>query len=149
MSSEKVARTAVGAHYTVSAGNMSENPGVEQSGEACENAVQSLNQSECQEKTPGQPRKRKSISGSPISSSRLLRSKSKEKSETSEPNNTVVTHDATEEKKRKRRKKKHSKHIAGNEFTRIKGHLRYLLHRITYEQTLIEAYSGEAGKDKA
>lgn len=149
MSSEKVARTAVGAHYTVSAGNMSENPGVEQSGEACENAVQSLNQSECQEKTPGQPRKRKSISGSPISSSRLLRSKSKEKSETSEPNNTVVTHDATEEKKRKRRKKKHSKHIAGNEFTRIKGHLRYLLHRITYEQTLIEAYSGEGWKGQS
>lgn len=146
VSPEKVARTAVGGHCTASAGNMSDNLGVDQSGEACENAVPNLNQSECREKTPGQPRKRKSISGSPISSTRLLRSKSKEKSVASEANNTVVIHDATEEKKRKRRKKKHGKHIAANEFTRIKGHLRYLLHRITYEQTLIEAYSGEGWK---
>ncbi|CAN4112134.1 unnamed protein product [Withania somnifera] len=149
VSPEKASRTVVGNHYTASTGNMSENPGVKQSGEACENAVQNLNQSECQEKRPGQPRKRKSISGSPISSTRLLRSKSKEKSGTSEANNTVVTHDATEEKKRKRRKKKHSKNIAVNEFTRIRGHLRYLLHRITYEQTLIEAYSGEGWKGQS
>ncbi|XP_055815936.1 pathogenesis-related homeodomain protein isoform X2 [Solanum dulcamara] len=149
VSPEKVARTAVGGHCTASAGNMSDNPGVDQSGEACENAVPNLNQSECREKTPGQPRKRKSISGSPISSTRLLRSKSKEKSVASEANNTVVIHDATEEKKRKRRKKKHGKHIAANEFTRIKGHLRYLLHRITYEQTLIEAYSGEGWKGQS
>ncbi|KAH0767209.1 hypothetical protein KY290_003109 [Solanum tuberosum] len=149
VSPEKVARTAGGGHRTASVGNMSENLGVDQSGEACENAVQNLNQSEYREKTPCQPRKRKSISGSPISSTRLLRSKSKEKSGASEANNTVVTHDATEEKKRKRRKKKHSKHIAVNEFTRIRGHLRYLLQRITYEQTLIEAYSGEGWKGQS
>ncbi|XP_049410821.1 pathogenesis-related homeodomain protein [Solanum stenotomum] len=149
VSPEKVSRTAGGGHCTASVGNMSENLGVDKSGEACENAVQNLNQSEYQEKTPGQPRKRKSISGSPISSTRLLRSKLKEKSGASEANNTVVTHDATEEKKRKRRKKKHSKHIAVNEFTRIRGHLRYLLQRITYEQTLIEAYSGEGWKGQS
>ncbi|MCD9637530.1 hypothetical protein HAX54_020864 [Datura stramonium] len=149
VSPEKVARTAAGGHCTTSAGNMSENPGVEQSGEACENAVQNVNQSECREKRPDQPRKRKSISASPISSARLLRSKSKEKSGASEANNTVVTHDATDEKKRKRRKKKHSKDVAVNEFTRIRGHLRYLLQRITYEQTLIEAYSGEGWKGQS
>ncbi|XP_059313941.1 pathogenesis-related homeodomain protein [Lycium ferocissimum] len=150
VSPEKVATTTAGGHYTASAaGNMSENPGVEQSGEACENTVQNLNQSECREKTPGQPRKRKSISGSPISSTRLLRSRSKEKSGAPEANNTVVTHDAIEEKKRKRRKKKHSKDIAVNEFTRIRAHLRYLLHRIQYEQTLIEAYSGEGWKGQS
>ncbi|PHU10487.1 hypothetical protein BC332_22347 [Capsicum chinense] len=149
VSPEKVARTAAGGHSSASAGSMSENPGAEQSREACDNAVQNLNQSECREKTPGQPRKRKSISGTPISSTRLLRSKSKEKSGASEANNTVVTHDAAEEKRRKRRKKKHSKDIAVNEFTRIRGHLRYLLHRITYEQTLIEAYSGEGWKGQS
>ncbi|KAK4378480.1 hypothetical protein RND71_000342 [Anisodus tanguticus] len=146
---EKMASTTGGDHYTASAGNVSENPGVKQSGEACENAVQNLNQSECREKIPGQPRKRKSISGPPISSTRLLRSRSKEKSGAPEVNDTVVTHDATEEKKRKRRKKKHSKDIAVNEFTRIRGHLRYLLHRIQYEQTLIEAYSGEGWKGQS
>ncbi|CAN4107772.1 unnamed protein product [Withania somnifera] len=149
VSPEKASRAAAGDHYTASTGNMSENPGVERSGEACEHAVQNLDQSACQAKTPGQPRKRKSISGSPISSTRFLRSKSKEKPGTSEANNTVVTHDATEEKKRKRRKKKHSKHTAVNEFTRIRGHLRYLLQRITYEQTLIEAYAGEGWKGQS
>lgn len=147
VSPEKVARTTVlGHNNTASAGNMSENRGVEQSGDACENAVQNLNLSQCQEKTPGRPRKRKSTSGTPINSTRLLRSKSKEKSVASEANNTVATHEANEEKKRKRRKKKHSKHIAVNEFTSIRGHLRYLLQRIKYEQTLIEAYSGEGWK---
>ncbi|OIS97315.1 PREDICTED: pathogenesis-related homeodomain protein [Nicotiana attenuata] len=145
----KVARTTARSHNTASAGKMSENPGVEQLGDACGNAGQNLNLSECQEKTPGQPRKRKSTSGTPISSTRLLRSKSKEKSGASEANNTVVTHEANEEKKRKRRKKKHSKHIAVNEFTSIRGHLRYLLQRIKYEQTLIEAYSGEGWKGQS
>ncbi|XP_016478781.2 pathogenesis-related homeodomain protein [Nicotiana tabacum] len=150
VSPEKVARTTVlGHNNTASAGNMSENRGVEQSGDACENAVQNLNLSQCQEKTPGRPRKRKSTSGTPINSTRLLRSKSKEKSVASEANNTVATHEANEEKKRKRRKKKQSKHIAVNEFTRIRGHLRYLLQRIKYEQTLIEAYSGEGWKGQS
>lgn len=82
--SPEKARTAGGGHHTASAGNMSENLGADQSRESCENTVQNLNQSEYREKSPGQPRKRKSISGSPISSTRLLRSKSKEKSGASE-----------------------------------------------------------------
>lgn len=46
--------------------------GVDQSREACENAVQNFYQSEYWEKTPGQQRKKKSISGSIIHSTKLL-----------------------------------------------------------------------------
>ncbi|KAG8368446.1 hypothetical protein BUALT_Bualt15G0046300 [Buddleja alternifolia] len=90
-----------------------------------------------------QPRKRKDKPKSPVSSSRVLRSRSQEKPKALAPNDSVKEDGADGEKKRSGRKKKQTKKNTANEFSRTRSHLRYLLHRIKYEQSLIDAYSAE------
>ncbi|RAL39653.1 hypothetical protein DM860_003186 [Cuscuta australis] len=48
-----------------------------------------------------------------------------------------------------KRKEKQRKHIAVDEFSRIRAKLRYFLHRIKYEQNLIDAYSTEGWKGQS
>ncbi|KAL6525948.1 hypothetical protein OROHE_015472 [Orobanche hederae] len=93
---------------------------------------------------------RKAKSKGPITSSWLLRSKCQEKPKAPEPNNNVEEATVSEEKKRRGRKKQqqHKKDNV-NEFSKTKSHLKYLLHRIKYEQSLIDAYSGEGWKGQS
>lgn len=127
-------------------GDASENPGQDLS-KIPRDSNGNATQLECGDKRPtGCSRKRKATFGSPVISTRVLRSRTQEKPKPVEPINASADDSATDEKKRKRRKRKQTKQIAANEFSGIKGHLRYLLHRIKYEQSLIDAYSGEGWK---
>ncbi|CAA3008237.1 pathogenesis-related homeodomain [Olea europaea subsp. europaea] len=76
----------------------------------------------------------------------VLRSKSQEKPKASDPKDTTVQDNANGEKKRRGRKRKEMNKGPVNEFSRTRTHLRYLMHRIRYEQNLIDAYSAEGWK---
>lgn len=102
-------------------------------------------QSGGEQKTPVRSRKRRSTSALPVSN-RVLRSRSIEKSKDCEPKDMVEEEGATETNTRKRRKKKLMRKMPVDQFSRIRAHLRYLLHRIKCEQNLIDAYSGEGWK---
>lgn len=111
-------------------------------------AINAGGESGLDKRTPFQSRKRKSTLTIPVTA-RVLRSRSQEKSKESEKKDVVVEDDAIEANRQKRRKKKLRRKIPANEFSRIRAHLRYLLHRIKYEQNLIDAYSGEGWKGQS
>lgn len=90
-----------------------------------------------------QRRERKAKSKGPVASSWVLRPKSQEKIKAPEPVETVKESSANGEKKKRGRKPKNMQNNNINEFSRTRTHLRYLLHRISYEQNLIDAYSAE------
>ncbi|KAL6494674.1 hypothetical protein OROGR_031474 [Orobanche gracilis] len=92
---------------------------------------------------------RKAKSKGPITSSWLLRSKCQEKPKAPEPNNNAEEATVGEEKKRGRKKQQQHKKNNVNEFSKTKNHLKYLLHRIKYEQSLIDAYSAEGWKGQS
>ncbi|XP_019170136.1 PREDICTED: homeobox protein HOX1A-like isoform X2 [Ipomoea nil] len=130
-------------------GDASENPGQDLS-KMPRDSNENATQLECGDKRPtGCSRKRKATLGSPVISTRVLRSRTQEEPKPVEPIHASANDSATDEKKRKRRKRKHSKQIAVNEFSGIKSHLRYLLSRIKYEQNLIDAYSAEGWKGQS
>lgn len=81
----------------------------------------------------------------PPVSNRVLRSRSQEKPKASESKAVEVENSANEGRKSKQRKGRMKK-IPVNEFSRIRTHLRYLLHRVKYERNLIDAYSCEGWK---
>ncbi|KAH6793559.1 hypothetical protein C2S52_004036 [Perilla frutescens var. hirtella] len=97
----------------------------------------------------GQRRKRKAKLKGPASSSWVLRSKMPEKPKAPESIETVKEGIANGEKKRRGRKGKNMQKSNVNEFARTKTHLRYLLHRINYEQNLIDAYSAEGWRGQS
>ncbi|GFP88605.1 pathogenesis-related homeodomain protein [Phtheirospermum japonicum] len=99
----------------------------------------------------GQSGKRKAKPKGPVTSSWSLRSKSGEKPpKAPEPDDTVKEATVTGEKKRRGRKKKQQQQQnTVSEFAKTKSHLRYLLHRIKYEQNLIDAYSAEGWKGQS
>ncbi|KAL3843880.1 hypothetical protein ACJIZ3_001283 [Penstemon smallii] len=99
--------------------------------------------------TPDQAKKGKAKLRSPVTSSRILRSISKEKPKAPEPSETMKQDTANGEKKNRERKKKRIKKKLVNEFSRTKARLGYLLHRIKYEQSLIDAYSAEGWKGQS
>lgn len=77
---------------------------------------------------------------------RVLRSRSGEKPIAPESSNNLAEVNSTGERKRKKPKKIRGKKIVADEYSRIRTHLRYLLNRINYEQSLIDAYSSEGWK---
>ncbi|KAM4088726.1 hypothetical protein ACJW30_07G090400 [Castanea mollissima] len=77
-----------------------------------------------------------------VASDRVLRSRTPGKPKAPESSNNSA-HVSTVEEKKKNIKKKRGKRVVADEFSRIKSRLRYLLNRISYEQSLIEAYSSE------
>lgn len=96
-------------------------------------------------------RKRKKVSQTPrpsryplrssVAGVRVLRSSSsaaKISNEQSVPASNSITN--------KRRKKRKGKSMLNNEFSLIRKRIRYLLNRINYEQSLIDAYSHEGWK---
>lgn len=85
------------------------------------------------------------------SSDRALRSKTKENPKTPEPSSNLVdfnnnNSNAGGKRKTSRKKRKSGEVGITDQFSRIKSHLRYLLNRISYEKSLIDAYSGEGWK---
>ncbi|PSS29295.1 Pathogenesis-related homeodomain protein [Actinidia chinensis var. chinensis] len=84
-------------------------------------------------------------------STRVLRSRSQEKHKAPEPSNNLPEHgdDPNGEKRRKKKKPNRIKKTPADEFSRVRKHLRYLLHRIKYEQNLIDAYSAEGWKGQS
>ncbi|XP_019428114.1 PREDICTED: homeobox protein HAT3.1 isoform X1 [Lupinus angustifolius] len=80
------------------------------------------------------------------SSDRSLRSRTQEKPKAPESSSTLVdvNNDGVKRKKRKKKSRRDEGKI--DEFSRIKAHLRYFLNRVSYEQSLIDAYSGEGWK---
>ncbi|KAH1190831.1 Homeobox protein HAZ1 [Glycine max] len=82
------------------------------------------------------------------SSGRALRSRTKEKPKEPEPTSNLVDGNSNDGVKRKsgRKKKKRREEGITDQFSRIRSHLRYLLNRISYENSLIDAYSGEGWK---
>ncbi|KAL1801950.1 hypothetical protein ACET3Z_030597 [Daucus carota] len=90
--------------------------------------------------------KRKKNQNLLVSSSRTLRSRSQEKSKAPDTSN-MVTEGADSQKKKKRKKRMEKNKI--DEYSRIRTHLRYLLHRIQYEKNFIDAYSGEGWKGQS
>lgn len=77
-----------------------------------------------------------------------MRSRSQEKSKAPDLSNNLAEVGVDREKKRTKKKKQMEK-TPVNEFSRIRTHLRYLLHRIKYEQNFIDAYSGEGWKGQS
>ncbi|KAB5520712.1 hypothetical protein DKX38_025031 [Salix brachista] len=89
---------------------------------------------------------RKKYTSSLRKSDRVLRSKSQEKPKAPESSNNSTNGNSTDEKKGKRKKKRRGKSIVADEYSRIRARLRYLLNRMSYERSLITAYSGEGWK---
>ncbi|XP_057788187.1 pathogenesis-related homeodomain protein [Salvia miltiorrhiza] len=85
----------------------------------------------------------------PSSSSWLLRSRSQEKTKAPEPVENVNEGSAIGEKKKRGRKPKNMQKTTVSEFSSKKTHLRYLMHRINYEQNLIDAYSAEGWRGQS
>uniref|UniRef100_A0A5B7AA23 Homeobox protein HAT3.1 n=1 Tax=Davidia involucrata TaxID=16924 RepID=A0A5B7AA23_DAVIN len=129
----------------------SKNFGGEQLGQPQEDASENLHQSGRRDKrTSARSRKGKYTLRSLVECTRVLRSRSQEKSKAPEPGCIVAEHGRNEEKRRGRRKKKKQiKKIPVDEFSRIRKHLRYILTRMRYEQNLIDAYSGEGWKGQS
>ncbi|XP_057465895.1 LOW QUALITY PROTEIN: pathogenesis-related homeodomain protein [Actinidia eriantha] len=88
---------------------------------------------------------------SSVGSTRVLRSRSQEKYKAPEPRNNLPENgdDPNGEKRRKKKQPIRIKKTPVDEFSRVRKHLRYLLHRIKYEQNLIDAYSGEGWKGQS
>lgn len=117
-----------------------------------ENASKNSSRYGCKDEQNSSSRKK---SRSLVSSDRVLRSRTGEKPEAPKLSNNVATLESSnivanvsdgKEEKRKKRKKKHLERDSADEFSRIRRHLRYLLNRINYEKSLIDAYSGEGWK---
>ncbi|OMO63308.1 hypothetical protein COLO4_32568 [Corchorus olitorius] len=130
-------------------------PGIEQSRLPCEDMASGVQKEEkkprylikhsARRKTSKAFKKKYMLRSS--SSDRVLRSKSQEKPDASEPSNNLADVGSSKQKRRtKRKKKKRGKGEAADEYSRIRTHLRYLLNRINYEQNLIDAYSTEGWK---
>ncbi|KAL1534544.1 pathogenesis-related homeodomain protein-like [Salvia divinorum] len=95
--------------------------------------------------------KRKAKLEGPSSTSLLLRSRSQEKPKAPEPVAVEIVNEgsANKEKKKRGRKPKNMQKTTVSEFSRKKNHLRYLLHKISYEQNLIDAYSAEGWRGQS
>ncbi|KAK4752153.1 hypothetical protein SAY87_020951 [Trapa incisa] len=77
---------------------------------------------------------------------RALRPMEDKKSKNLSSNNKIGNANANEESKRTQRKKKRTREVTVDECSRIRKNLSYMLNRIRYEQSLIEAYSSEGWK---
>ena len=99
------------------------------------------------DKRTSNSRKKKYMLRSLVGSDRVLRSRTQEKPKSLESSDNLGNAANGVEKKRKHRKKRREKtRVIADEFLRIRKRLRYFLHRIKYEQSLIDAYSSEGWK---
>ncbi|XWS39896.1 hypothetical protein CRYUN_Cryun18bG0093900 [Craigia yunnanensis] len=104
------------------------------------------NSGRCRDGKTSKTIKKKYMLRSLTSSDRTLRSKSQEKPKATESSNILADVGSIEQQKRRKRKRRRAKKEVADEYSRIRAHLRYLLNRINYEQSLIAAYSTEGWK---
>lgn len=97
-------------------------------------------------KTAAKPSRKNYILRSLVGSGRVLRSRSQEKSKAPDLSAKLANISSKIEKTRKNKKKRQGKIIESDEYSRIRKRLRYLLTRMSYEQTLITAYCAEGWK---
>ncbi|XVF67486.1 hypothetical protein PTKIN_Ptkin10aG0125300 [Pterospermum kingtungense] len=123
---------------------MAKNPGPEQ----CETTHKNLlkNSGQRRDGKTSKTIKKKYMPRSLTSSDRILRSKSQEKPKATESSNILADVGSSEQQKRRKKKRQGAKREVADEYSRIRAHLRYLLNRINYEQSLIAAYSTEGWK---
>jgi len=99
----------------------------------------------CRDKRAPKSLKKKYMLRSLVASDRILRSRTQGKPKATESSNNLANVSTVEEKQRKRKKIIEERRVA-DEFSRIRRHLRYLVNRMNYEQSLIDAYSSEGWK---
>lgn len=137
--------------------DVTQNSSLQQSETPSKNALKISSCLGPKDKKNPKSRKRKYMSRSFVRSDRVLRSRTGEKEKpkdlklsnnvaTLESSNSIANVSNGEEKKRKKRKNRRDNRAIADEFSRIRTHLRYLLNRIGYEKSLIDAYSGEGWK---
>ncbi|KAI3431067.1 uncharacterized protein J3R85_008137 [Psidium guajava] len=108
-----------------------------------ENLIRNSKGSDDRDKRTSKRLKNICTSRSSLDSDRVLRSRSKDNSK-AESNDDVIK--PGEEVKRKQRKETRAREVIADEFSRIRKNLSYMLNRISYERSLIDAYSGEGWK---
>ncbi|XP_077224912.1 homeodomain-like protein with RING/FYVE/PHD-type zinc finger domain-containing protein [Tasmannia lanceolata] len=80
---------------------------------------------------------------------RVLRSRSSKTTHDTPVNTNTNSVLLSNERREKRKKRKETNRAVKDEFSRIKKRFKYLLNRMTYEQSLIDAYSGEGWKGQS
>lgn len=80
---------------------------------------------------------------------RALRLRSQGTPEVPERSSKLATKASSTGKRRGRRKKTEIEGKSYDQFSRMRTHLRYLLHRIRYEQNLLDAYSSEGWRGQS
>ncbi|XP_022745506.1 homeobox protein HAT3.1-like isoform X2 [Durio zibethinus] len=124
--------------------DMAKNSGAEQHEIMPKNLLK--NSGRCRDGKTSKRMKKKYMLRSLTSSDRILRSKSQDKPKATESSNILADVGSSEQQKRRKRKKRKAKREVADEYSRIRAHLRYLLNRMNYEQSLIAVYSAEGWK---
>jgi len=125
--------------------DMANNSTVEQSEMPPKNTINNKMHLGCRDKRAPKSLKKKYMLRSLVASDRILRSRTQGKPKATESSNNLANVSTVEEKQRKRKKIIEERRVA-DEFSRIRRHLRYLVNRMNYEQSLIDAYSSEGWK---
>ncbi|KAE8008061.1 hypothetical protein FH972_004608 [Carpinus fangiana] len=125
--------------------DMANNSMLEQLEMPPKNAINNKMRLGCKDKRAPKSLKKKYMLRSLVASDRILRSRTRGKSQATESSNNLANVSTVEEKQRKRKKIIEERRVA-DEFSRIRRHLRYLLNRMNYERSLIDAYSSEGWK---
>ncbi|KAK8320229.1 hypothetical protein V6Z11_A12G023000 [Gossypium hirsutum] len=92
--------------------------------------------------------KKKYMLRSSTNNDRTLPSISQEKSKPGQLSNNLVDVASSEQGQRRKKKRREKREVV-DEYSRIRGHLRYLLNRISYERSLIAVYSAEGWKGQS
>ncbi|KAK5774500.1 hypothetical protein PVK06_042355 [Gossypium arboreum] len=92
--------------------------------------------------------KKKYMLRSSTNNDRTLPSNSQEKSKPGQLSNNLVDVASSEQGQRRKKKRREKREVV-DEYSRIRGHLRYLLNRISYERSLIAVYSAEGWKGQS
>lgn len=129
--------------------DMANNSMLEQLKMPSRSAVNNTRRLGCRDKRTPKSLKKKYMLRSLVASDRVLRSRARARArgklKATESSHNPANVRSVEEKQRKRKNRREKRRVV-DEFSKIRTHLRYLLNRINYEQSLIDAYSSEGWK---